>query len=350
MLSLSVKLITMYCHRLTFWGACFLFHLLTAVKSLSTPTLLTQFPPTVRIENIAILPNSTLIVCNAFTAELYGINPLHGPAEALPYFVTSFAPHSQAIFGLTSPSPHTIAATASNFSFGTPPAEPPSLQTGSNVVYRVTLAESGPQTEAFPIPSAGWLNGLTPVPGAPHYFLLADCLAGALLRLDTRTGAVGTVSSDPLFAANLSSELPLGINGVHAANGWVYFTNTDQGLYGRLAITADGWAVGSPAEVIAHGIDGSTFDDFALGRHDTGYLATGLGGVTGIEKISSAAGKVEMVAEWDSGSPNISQPVSAVFGQTDADQGILYFATSGQYFQSGTPASGAQVFALDVRC
>ncbi|KAH7006879.1 hypothetical protein EDB80DRAFT_513268, partial [Ilyonectria destructans] len=180
------------------------------------------------------------------------------------------------------------------------------------------------------IPSAGWLNGLTPVPRSPHYLLVADCAAGSLLRLDTRTGSVKTVISDPLFAPvpEPGSNLLLGINGVHALGGWLYFTNKNQRLYGRIAITHDGLAVGTPAEVIARGLNGSTFDDFALRRDGVAFLATALGGPTGIEKIT-AAGKRRMVASWEYGSPDISQPVSAVFGRTKRDQDILYFATAG---------------------
>ncbi|KAH7155995.1 hypothetical protein EDB81DRAFT_620845, partial [Dactylonectria macrodidyma] len=180
------------------------------------------------------------------------------------------------------------------------------------------------------IPSAAWLNGLTPVPHSPHYLLVADCAAGSLLRLDTRTGCVETVISDPLFAPvpDPGSNLTLGINGVHALGGWLYFTNTNQRLYGRLAITREGLAVGTPAEVIARGSDGSTFDDFALRRDGVAFLATGSESLSGIEKIT-AAGKGRMVASWEYGSLSISQPVSAVFGQTRRDQGILYFATAG---------------------
>ncbi|KAH8660478.1 hypothetical protein BX600DRAFT_438689 [Xylariales sp. PMI_506] len=323
--------------------AALLLSLPSVVVSLSQPTLLTQFSPSVRIENLTILPNSTIIVCNAFTGELYGVNPLHGPSGASPYFVTSFAPYSDAIFGLTSPAPYTIAATASNFSW----ADGEVVQ-GSNTIHLVDLTEAGPKTTSFSIPSAAWLNGLTTAPGASHYLLVADCIAGALLRLDTRTGAVETVSSDPLFASVAGSEIPIGINGVHALDGWLYFTNTDQGLYGRLAITAEGLPIGTPAEVIAYGINGSSFDDFALRGDGTAFLATGLA-VNGIEEITET-GDALLVAEWEFGSTEISQAVSGVFGQTKRDRGILYFATAGQYLGTDTDPSGAQLFALQVDC
>lgn len=315
-----------------------------AVSGSSTPTLLTQFPPSVRIENLTILPNSTVIVCNAFTGDLYGIDPLHGPSGASPHFITSLAPCSSAIFGLASPSPYTIAATASNFSW-----EESAVSPGSNAVHLITITGTGLDTKVFPISSALWLNGLTPVPGAPHYLLVADCTAGSLLRLDTRNGSFETVSSDPLFATVSGSDLPIGINGVHALDGWLYFTNTGLSIFGRLAITAEGLPVGSPAEIITHGINGSTYDDFALRGDGVGFLATGLGPVNGIEKVSDA-GDVSMAASWEYGSQEISQAVSGVFGQTKSDQNILYFATAGEYLGSNATATGAQLFALDTRC
>ncbi|KAL6399651.1 quinoprotein amine dehydrogenase beta chain-like protein [Ilyonectria robusta] len=320
--------------------------LVHAASAASQPKLLTQFPPSVRIENLTILPNGTVVVCNAYTGDLYSINHLHGPSGAVPHRFASFAPYSSAVFGLASPSPHTIVATASNFSW-----DQGLVEQGSNAVQHVTLTKTGVKTKAFPIPSAGWLNGLTPVPRSPHYLLVADCVAGSLLRLDTRTGSVKTVISDPLFAPvpEPGSNLLLGINGVHALGGWLYFTNTNQGLYGRIAITHDGLAVGTPAEVIARGLNGSTFDDFALRRDGVAFLATGLGGPNGIEKIT-AAGKGRLVASWEYGSPDISQPVSAVFGRTKRDQGILYFATAGSYLGPNPKSTGGQLFSLKVEC
>ncbi|VUC27408.1 unnamed protein product [Clonostachys rosea] len=233
------------------------------------PTLLTQLSQDWRIENIAILPNSTLIIPNSYTGELFGIDPLRGAFGATPYFVTSLAPYSNAIFGLASPTSDTVAATANNFIWSTG-----EVVNGTNAVHLITLTKSGPKAKVFPFPSAGWLNGLTPVPGAPHYLLISDCHPGSLLRLDTRTGSIKTVSTDPLFATVPSPTLSIGINGVHALDGFVYFTNTDQRIYGRLAIDKEGLAVGKPAEVITTGINGSTYDDFAL-RSDRWPLAWG---------------------------------------------------------------------------
>ncbi|KAF4993923.1 hypothetical protein FDECE_13274 [Fusarium decemcellulare] len=317
-----------------------------ATSATSHPKLLTQFLPSVRIENLTILPNGTVIVCNALTGDLYSINPLDRHSRKNPYLFTSFAPYSSAIFGLASPGPNTIVATANNFTWKTGVVEP-----GSNVVQHVTVTKYGVKTKAFPIPSAKWLNGLTPVPGAPHYLLIADCIAGSLLRLDTRTGHVKTVLSDPLFAPvpDPTSALLLGINGVHVHGGWLYFTNTNQGLYGRLAITHDGLAVGKPAEVVAHGINGSTFDDFVLRRDGVGFLATAMGGPTGIEEITPS-GKGRMEASWEYGSPDISQPVSAVFGQTRRDRDTLYFVTAGSYVGPNPKSTGAQLFSLKVKC
>jgi hypothetical protein len=323
-----------------------LYSMAHVASAMSLPKLLAQFPPSVRIENLTILPNGTVVVCNAYTGDLYSIDPLKGHSGAAPHLFASFAPYSSAIFGLASPSPNTIVAAASNFSWKEGLVEP-----GSNVVQHVTLTKTGVKTKAFPIPSAAWLNGLTPVPRHPHYLLVADCAAGSLLRLDTRTGCVETVVSDPLFAPvpDPESELLLGINGVHAQGGWLYFTNTNQGLYGRLAITHEGLAVGAPAELIARGLNGSTFDDFALRRDGVAFLATGLGELNGIERIT-AAGEGHMVASWEYGSPAISQPVSAVYGQTKRDRDVLYFATAGSYLGPNATSTGGQLFSLKVEC
>lgn len=314
------------------------------ITALLTPTLLVQFPPSVRIENLAILHNGTVILCNAFTGEILGVNPSHSPSGVNPYTITSLAPYSSAIFGLTAASPFTIAATASNFSWNDGLLSP-----GSNSVHHITITKTGPETRVFPIPSALWLNGLTPVHGSPHYLLIADCAAGTLLRLDMRTGAVRTVSSDPLFAPVAGAQLPIGINGVRSIKGYVYFTNTGQGLYGRLAITSEGIPVGTPVEVITRGIYGSTYDDFALSNDGIGYLATGLGSLNGIEEVEKT-GATRMVSSWEIGSHAISQPVSAVLGKTTANQRMLYFATAGQYLGIDEAPTGGQLFAMELDC
>ncbi|KAM0418789.1 hypothetical protein ACHAPT_012299 [Fusarium lateritium] len=300
-------------------------------SAISQPTLLAQFPPSVRIENLTILPNGTVV-------HRPSQRPRRRRSSLVRFLRTVLLGHLWTCLP--------IPATANNFSWDEGLVEP-----GSNVVQHVTLTKTGVKTKAFPIPSAGWLNGLTPVPGSPHYLLIADCAAGSLLRLDTRTGCIETVLSDPLFAPVPAPglDLTLGINGVHALGRWLYFTNTDQRLYGRLAITHEGLAVGTPAEVIAHGLKGSTFDDFALRRDGVAFLATGLGELNGIEKVT-AVGKGRMVASWEYGSPVISQPVSAVFGQTKRDRATLYFATAGAYLGPNTTSSGGQLFSLDVGC
>ena len=315
-----------------------------AVTTAAKPKLLTQFQPSVRIENLTILQNGTIVVCNAYTGDLYSIDPLNEHSRKHPHLFASFAPYSSAIFGLAAPTHDTIVATASNFTW-----EKGLVKPGTNVIQHVTLTKHGIQTKHFPIPSAKWLNGLTTVPYAPHYLLIADCIAGSLLRLDTRTGCVETVKSDPLFAPvpDPQSDLLLGINGVHAVEGWLYFKNTNQGLYGRLAITHEGLAVGTPAEVIAHGLNGSTYDDFALRHNGVGFLATGLGGLNGIEKVTTT-GKGHMLASWEYGSLTISQPVSAVFGQTKGDRDVLYFATAGEYLGPNSTSTGGQLFSLKL--
>lgn len=325
------------------------------------PTLLAQFPPVVRIENLTVLPNGTVVVCDAYTGDLYAVNALgDGPSRPPDRPFVSFAPYTSAVFGLASPALDTVAATANNFSWAEVKVQP-----GSNVVQLIRLLKAGGvKTTAFPVPSASWLNGLTPVRGAPHYLLLADCAAGALLRLDTRTGLVVTVSTDPLFApvpTTTQGGLLLGINGIHAdpQGGWLYFTNTNQALFGRIAIAPDGLTVaGARAEVLARGPKESTFDDFALAPYNkAAFLATaGLGAAAnGIEEVdtsrSSGGIRTRMVASWDYGNTAISQPVSAAFGPTrpGRDRGILYFATAGSYVDSNMSVGG-QLFALDVEC
>lgn len=309
----------------------------------ATPKLVYRFPPAVRLENIASLPNSTLVVCDALSATLYALNPL--VPKPSPYFVHHFT-NSTGIWGIASLESTSLLVTGNDFFPANYTVAP-----GSNKIYRINLDREGHvgSVQTFPVPKAGWLNGITVVPEAPHYVLAADCFLGAIVRIDTRTGDVTTVSTDLLLGQTSSADsLPIGVNGVHVRNNFVYFTNSFQRLYGRLAITKDGLSAGKPAEIVAYPPDGATFDDFAIQGDGTAFVMT-LGAVNGIDAIR-ANGNSTMVAQWPFESTNISQVTSAVVDTSAANRRVLYFATAGQYYGSNETISGGEVFSLALGC
>ncbi|KAL3486786.1 hypothetical protein BJX62DRAFT_228504 [Aspergillus germanicus] len=67
-----------------------------------------------------------------------------------------------------------------------------------------------------------------------------------------------------------SSETKIGVNGLKVQRGYVYFTGTSKGIYGRIPINADAVQTG-PMEILASGF---TLDDFYLASDGSAYLAT----------------------------------------------------------------------------
>jgi hypothetical protein len=324
-----------------FAALCGFITLAASVKA-SAPILVAQFPTTVWLENLVALSNGTILVCDAPGGTIYSLDPL-SPTKS-PNFIHHFT-DSTSIFGITNPTQNTVAVSASNFSFATSSSAP-----GTNNVYLLEFGRHGEvsKVKKFPVPTATWLNGITTVPGKPHFILMADCEAGAVLRLDTRDGAVVTVSTDPLLSQP-GGPLALGINGLHVYEGNLYFTNTLKTVFGKLAITTEGLSKDQPAEVVASAPTGSFFDDFSIGPEGTSYVAVaspqGQNGIISITLNGTSA----WVATWEPTS-GISQATSTVFGRTARDRKVLYFSTASAYFQIPLPPIGGQVFALNLKC
>jgi sugar lactone lactonase YvrE len=126
----------------------------------------------------------------------------------------------------------------------------------------------------------------------------------------------------------------------------VYFTNSAQGIFGRLALTPDGKAAGTPAELLAHAPQNTYFDDFAL-RDGTAYVAN-LGVTNGVSHVGPDRNATMLATS--SPESGITQVTSAAFGGAVKDRNVLYFVTAGKYIGSNLPAVGGQVFSLDVGC
>ena len=313
-------------------------------KTSPTPKLVAQFSPPIWLENLVTLPNGTVVVCDTTNAALYGINP-HSENPS-PYPLHHFS-ESAAVFGITSPAPNILAVTASDFKFENFTTAP-----GTNKVYLLKLTRHGSISNitTFPVPTASWLNGLTFVPESPHILLLADCEAGAIIRLNTLTGKIDTISTDPLLAQNFPAQ-PIGINGIHAHDGFAYFTNSVQSLFGRIAITEKGLAVaGQAAEIIARPPNGSYFDDFVLDRDGTALVAT-TGRFNGILKIDGD-GKETVVVNGTALS-NFTQVTAVALGHgghggRGSGRRVAYFTGAGQFFQSPLPPIGGQLFSVGL--
>jgi hypothetical protein len=148
-------------------------------------------------------------------------------------------------------------------------------------IWTIDLCPSSPVVKHITaITNSTIFNGLAAIPSTV-LVLGADSALGAVWRVNIRTGEYGIAFSDPLLAPlGTDPGTNLGINGmrVSADGKWVYFTNSAQGIFGRVPISRYGEKIGD-LEVIASvgvptGVAGVHFDDFALDGKGKAWIAT----------------------------------------------------------------------------
>ena len=158
--------------------------------------------------------------------------------------------------------PDTIAVIAGNMSVATLQAVPGTF--AIHILDLSPLQTAGPALLAsHAVPRSGFLNGLTALPDAPGYILAADSDKGCFWRLNVYSGALDRFA-DPLFAKalNVSSSA---INGIEVASHpraaptqphesntvspypalppgamYLYFSNSNTNIFGRIAILVSG--------------------------------------------------------------------------------------------------------------
>ncbi|KAK4496836.1 hypothetical protein PRZ48_011285 [Zasmidium cellare] len=125
-------------------------------------------------------------------------------------------------------------------------------------------------------------NGMTTTPGQPRKLLVADSQQGLIWRVDPETGVYDVASNDTLLHNVTSSLVGLGVNGIHTKGNFLYFTNTQENLFGRFPISDSGLQVG-PAEIL----NNLTFSGIAWSQMKNGVVPvylTSEGGFTDYEQ------------------------------------------------------------------
>ena len=246
-----------------------------------------QFPNGTWVENLTFHPNGLLYVGFLSNGSIWKLDPACPRDPPTPAF---HFPGKTAVNGLVPLGPDRLAVVAGRVSpAGIESADP------QWTVYDLAVPRDRPARvrRAYDFPTARYLNGMTAVPGAPDVLLLAGALSGDVWRLDLRTGA-GTrraAFSDPLFAFQSPPVAPVNTNGVRARGGRLYFTNSDQNVYGSLPLTRDGFKAG-PASVLSRDLPG--LDDLELAPDGGAYLPSILQRV--VWKSPPGGGPVTVVA------------------------------------------------------
>ncbi|KAI4178627.1 MAG: hypothetical protein LQ346_007379 [Caloplaca aetnensis] len=296
------------------------------------------------VENIALRRNDQILVTLlAPSPDLYQVDPL---SIHPPILIHTFAGYT-GVLGIVEVDPDVFYVVVGNFSFETADFTP-----GASSVFEVDIRPFNPWKKApaairkvADFPASTFLNGATLLSRERGEILVADSGAGAVWKLNVRTGATTKIiADDPLLKPKLGSKPTSGINGVHIRNGVLYFTNSDFATLNQIPLNADGSAAG-PASTIASGVAG---DDFALDAKGKAYVA--LNGANEVAKVDVPSGKVTVLAGSPQDQVTIAGPASAAFGRTLLDKKSLYIVSDGglQGYITGNFTVGGRVSRIDL--
>ena len=92
--------------------------------------------------------------------------------------------------------------------------------------------------------------------------LVADTILGAVYKVNVSTGAYSIAIQNDDFTPTAAETQSFGINGLHMRGGDLYFTNSVQGLFGRVPINSEGAAEGDVQILARLEASAGTYDDF----------------------------------------------------------------------------------------
>ncbi|KAL2865288.1 uncharacterized protein BJX67DRAFT_389498 [Aspergillus lucknowensis] len=152
------------------------------------------------------------------------------------------------------------------------------------------------------------LNGLAVV--SPNIVLATDTLVGGIVRIDLKTGEADKVLEGDAFTK--------GVNGLKYSEPYLYYTNSLEGVFGRVSVDPSTGEPTGEAEVIASGDVLVGADDFALAYWTEAAFVANFEN-NNIVRVNFDNGTAEVVVK------DIPAPTSATFGSS----GGLYAVTSG---------------------
>lgn len=179
-------------------------------------------------------------------------------------------------------------------------------------------------------------NGITPVPGSTKLILAADSASGAVWRVNINSGAYDIAFSDPLFANTATGTL--GINGIRSREGYLYFTNSAQGIFGRVPIDNEGSKIGA-VEIIATVPSGVVYDDFALDTSGKTWIASHPNEVVMVQPDGSQ----QVITD----TTLLLNPTNSVFGRGNWKESQTLYVTNGGWFVGNDLVNGS-VVAVDL--
>ena len=319
-----------------------------------TTKTLHEFPNGTWVENLAVRSNGNILVTLLSSPEVWEIDPRReNSAKPIYHF-----PNSTSVLGIAEVRPEIFVVAVGTIALPAIASVP-----GSYSAWMMDMrhgrkqqqhhAQSPQVTKIADLPQAHLLNGLCDLPGTPNTVLLADSARGVIYVLDTQTGTSRTWLDDSAFKPNSSIPVQSGINGIHAYNGYLYFTNTfATPALARIPIDEPSGEPAGPVQTIVGAAAwpvniGDQADDFTFDCEGNVWLATDPS--NSIVKIEIPSG--DTTVEVGGADNAVIAGVTAVsFGRTERDRHVLYATTNGGV--ASPPKGGVvggKVLAVDTR-
>ena len=317
-----------------------------AKNALGTTTVLHEFKNGTWIENLYVLPDTSILVSTLSHPFLYHLDPPSAQSNETQAKILYTFPNATSTLGIAELAPYIIAVNVGTLSAVTLKAMPGS--------FRIDILDVSARTRprllaSHALPNTGLLNGLTILPEAPGYLLAADSDNGFVWRLNVHSGQIDDFA-DSLFAKapGVSSSA---INGLQvptqpsaASVTYLYFSQSNTNIFGRIAIAPDGLPLtqDTKAQKVVDAFNDSSFDDFIL-TPDGSFAYIAGWTADSLYQIEPSSRK-ERVAAGYPGDERMDHPTSVRW--VSADLKAVYVSTAG-YFPTFGGTGGGQIVKVE---
>ena len=275
------------------------------------------------MENMAARSNGHLLLTGSNQPYLYDIDP--SASSPSPSQLPSI-PGVIGVLGIAETSADVFAVAAGNYTDLVP-------ANNSFSIWEVDMNQTPEPTVKLitAIEAAEGLNGMAALNGFSGSILVADSKKSAVWKVDVSTGAYSVAIQNDGFAPNSTPPQSLGINGLRMSGSDLYYTNSAQGHFGKLAINGEGAAQGDVQIISSLASAAGTYDDLDLDCTGNSWIATHNDMLVA---VTTGGAQSNMTG----GATLFNQPTSARFGRnTEAE--VLYLANAGE-------GAGGQLFAI----
>ncbi|KAJ7689470.1 hypothetical protein B0H17DRAFT_877862, partial [Mycena rosella] len=264
------------------------------------------------LENIAVRSTSDVLVTSVMSPSLHTLNPttINGTLDIVHTF-----DNSTALTGITEYQPGVFAVVASILNVTTRRTAP-----GSVVIWSVDFNPAVPAVKKIcSLPDLLGANGISSFPDQPDTLLFADSDAGAVWQINARTGATRLAIQDPAMVPGAPAPA-LGINGLHAHDGFLYFSNSQLGTFSRVLLAVKDGVVKAARNVealttIQPSGAGHAYDDFAIDSHGRAWVTAHPGALSLLFPARNGSWSQLNAVGNPNGLPSVLiQPTSAAFG------------------------------------